>query len=184
MAAGVIASPQILQLSGIGPARLLSSIGINTIINNSAVGQGLSDHPLIPLYYTVNSNRTWDIVLQDNDVFNADLGQWMASHTGLFVDTPGNMHSFLRIPQNDPIFRVVDDPSSGPHSPHLETIWTVRRDAYIVSSNMLIYVTTERLCTVRWAPRLPRETISQSWLRLSLRHPVRQLITVPQSPQS
>ena len=125
LAAGVIGSPQILQLSGIGPSRHLSSLGISTLINNSAVGEGLSDHPLVPLYYQVNSTATWDIVLRNTSVFNDDLGEWMTSHTGLFVDTPGNMQSFLRIPSNDPIFRSVSDPTPGPESAHLEAIWVV-----------------------------------------------------------
>ncbi|THG95129.1 hypothetical protein EW026_g6469 [Hermanssonia centrifuga] len=123
LAAGVIGTPQILQLSGIGPHALLQGLDITTIVNSPKVGKGLSDHPLVPLYYEVNSNETWDIVLRDPDVFNADLAEWMANRMGLFVDSPGNTQSFFRIPRSDPIFHVYPDPAAGPLSAHLETIW-------------------------------------------------------------
>ena len=125
LSAGVFNTPQILQLSGIGPKRVLSSVGIQPIVVNDAVGKSLSDHPMVPLYYKVNSNQTWDAVLRDTNLFNSDLGQWMANKTGLFVDSPGNTQAFFRIPNNDPIFKIYDDPAAGPQSAHLETIFVV-----------------------------------------------------------
>lgn len=44
VSAGAVNSPQILQLSGIGPAELLKSHGIEVQHNLSQVGQGLQDH--------------------------------------------------------------------------------------------------------------------------------------------
>ncbi|KAI0684460.1 hypothetical protein BC835DRAFT_1409160 [Cytidiella melzeri] len=123
LSAGVFASPQILQLSGVGPYQLLSNLGIKTLVNNSAVGQGLADHPMIPMWYTTNATTTWDPVLQNSTVFNADLNQWLASQTGLFVDSPADTQNFFRIPSTDPIFQLVPDPSSGSQSAHLETIF-------------------------------------------------------------
>ncbi|KAJ3553827.1 hypothetical protein NM688_g3411 [Phlebia brevispora] len=123
LAAGVFGSPQILQLSGIGPQRVLRSVGITPIVDNNDVGAGLADHPLVPLYYEVNSNATWDNVLRDNNVFNADLAQWMSNRTGLFVDSPGNTQSFFRIPDDDPIWLLYKDPAAGPNSAHMETIY-------------------------------------------------------------
>lgn len=99
--------------------------GVNPIVLNDNVGVGLADHPLVPLYYQVNSNATWDTVLQDDSVFNADLAEWMANKTGLFVNSPGNTQSFLRIPDDDPIFKLYKDPAAGPNSAHLETIYVV-----------------------------------------------------------
>ncbi len=45
LAAGAINSPQLLQLSGIGPAALLSDAGIPTYRDVAAVGSHLNDHP-------------------------------------------------------------------------------------------------------------------------------------------
>lgn len=44
LSAGVFGSPQILMLSGIGPRRHLTSLGI-PVVQNLAVGQNLQDHP-------------------------------------------------------------------------------------------------------------------------------------------
>lgn len=44
LSAGAIQSPQILQLSGIGPASLLSEHGIDVKVDSPEVGQNLQDH--------------------------------------------------------------------------------------------------------------------------------------------
>ncbi len=45
LSAGAIGSPQILLLSGVGPADHLSSLGIPVVLNKPGVGQNLRDHP-------------------------------------------------------------------------------------------------------------------------------------------
>ncbi|PGG95816.1 hypothetical protein AJ79_09853 [Helicocarpus griseus UAMH5409] len=52
MAAGSIHSPQILQLSGIGPKALLESLKIETIVDIPGVGQNLQDHLDLKINYT------------------------------------------------------------------------------------------------------------------------------------
>lgn len=44
VAAGAINSPQLLMLSGIGPADHLASVGIKTLIDRAGVGENLQDH--------------------------------------------------------------------------------------------------------------------------------------------
>jgi len=44
LAAGAIQSPQILQLSGVGPAKLLESHGIAVLVDSPGVGGNLQDH--------------------------------------------------------------------------------------------------------------------------------------------
>ena len=44
VASGVFNSPQLLQLSGVGPAALLNSLGIAVIADMPGVGYGLADH--------------------------------------------------------------------------------------------------------------------------------------------
>lgn len=49
--AASIHSPQVLQLSGIGPSQLLSKYGFETIVDLPAVGQNFQDHPtLYPVF--------------------------------------------------------------------------------------------------------------------------------------
>lgn len=44
LAAGAINSPQLLQLSGIGPGDLLQSLGLPVVVDNPHVGAGMQDH--------------------------------------------------------------------------------------------------------------------------------------------
>jgi choline dehydrogenase len=52
LAAGAYNSPQLLQLSGIGPAGLLGALGIPVVLDQPLAGQGLQDHALVPLVHT------------------------------------------------------------------------------------------------------------------------------------
>ena len=54
LSAGAIGSPQILQLSGIGPGGLLQKLDIPVVKNLGAVGQNLQDHLQIRTVYEVN----------------------------------------------------------------------------------------------------------------------------------
>ena len=44
LAAGAIQSPQLLQLSGIGPPDLLRALGIPVVADSPGVGENLQDH--------------------------------------------------------------------------------------------------------------------------------------------
>ena len=58
LSAGAIGTPQILQLSGIGPANLLQKYGIKTKANLPGVGQNLQDHLQIRSVYKVEGVKT------------------------------------------------------------------------------------------------------------------------------
>jgi choline dehydrogenase len=55
LSAGAINSPQLLQLSGIGPAALLRSHGIDPVLDNPHVGGNLQDH--LAVVYSYKSTR-------------------------------------------------------------------------------------------------------------------------------
>ena len=54
LSAGAINSPQLLQLSGIGPAAVLKSHGIEVVRDLGEVGQGLQDHLAISRRFSAN----------------------------------------------------------------------------------------------------------------------------------
>ena len=58
LAAGAIASPQLLQLSGIGAAEALHKHGIETLIERPGVGENLQDHLQIRTIYSVDNTIT------------------------------------------------------------------------------------------------------------------------------
>ena len=49
LSAGAIASPQLLMLSGMGPANRLRSLGIQVVYDLPGVGQNLRDHPSVTM---------------------------------------------------------------------------------------------------------------------------------------
>jgi choline dehydrogenase len=51
LAAGAIGSPQLLLLSGIGPAGALRALGIGAVADIAGVGQNLQDHPVVMMTY-------------------------------------------------------------------------------------------------------------------------------------
>ncbi|MBS4047883.1 MAG: GMC family oxidoreductase N-terminal domain-containing protein [Alphaproteobacteria bacterium] len=58
LSAGAINSPQILQLSGIGPAALLKEHGIDVVHDLPGVGENLQDHLQLRMIYKVKGLKT------------------------------------------------------------------------------------------------------------------------------
>lgn len=54
LSAGVLTSPKLLQLSGIGPAALLARHGIACTVDNPAVGANMSEHMMISLSHRLH----------------------------------------------------------------------------------------------------------------------------------
>ncbi|KAF8514943.1 aryl-alcohol oxidase-like protein [Hysterangium stoloniferum] len=123
LSGGVVGSPHILLLSGIGPKAELQEKGIKPIVDIPDVGKNIFDHPLVANYYRVDSEKTFDALLRDHGLFGKTMQQWQESQQGLFVLSPANTQGYLRIPEDSPIFKKVEDPASGPHSAHTELIF-------------------------------------------------------------
>jgi len=58
LSAGAIGSPQILQLSGVGPAALSKAHGIDVVKDLAGVGENLQDHLQIRAVYKVENTKT------------------------------------------------------------------------------------------------------------------------------
>ncbi|MDO8778257.1 MAG: GMC family oxidoreductase N-terminal domain-containing protein [Burkholderiaceae bacterium] len=70
--AGAIQSPQLLQLSGVGPARLLEAVGVPVVHNLPGVGANLQDHLQVRLTFRCRGVRTL------NDLASSKLKQLAA----------------------------------------------------------------------------------------------------------
>ncbi|CAG9764253.1 unnamed protein product [Ceutorhynchus assimilis] len=67
LSAGAINSPQLLMLSGIGPAQELRKHGIKCIKNSPNVGRNLMDHMIFPgLAYQINSSYYDNVTLEES----------------------------------------------------------------------------------------------------------------------
>lgn len=56
LCAGAIASPQILMLSGIGPAEHLEEVGLPVVLDLPGVGKNLRDHPAVNMHWRLQTN--------------------------------------------------------------------------------------------------------------------------------
>ena len=81
LSAGSIQSPQLLQLSGIGPAALLQSRGVAVVHDLAGVGENLQDHLQIRLIFESTRATTNDQL--NSWVGQARLGlQWLLHRSG------------------------------------------------------------------------------------------------------
>jgi choline dehydrogenase len=71
LCAGAVNSPQLLQLSGIGPAATLAALGIAPLLNNASVGGHLQDHLAVVYSYKAT-------VPTLNDELHSTLGKLKA----------------------------------------------------------------------------------------------------------
>ena len=78
LAAGALLTPQLLQLSGIGPAGLLQRLGIQVVHALPGVGENLQDHLQVRLYYECTQPIT------TNDELNSWFGQMKIGMQWLF----------------------------------------------------------------------------------------------------
>ena len=91
LSAGSIGSPQLLLLSGIGPAQDLRAAGVTTRHDLPGVGRNLQDHPFITMLHAVSTTDT---------LFGADkpkpLAEWMLRRTGPLSSTVAEVVAFVR----------------------------------------------------------------------------------------
>ena len=95
LSAGAVNSPQILQLSGIGPAALLKSQGIKIVVD-APVGENLQDHLQIRAVFKVKGTRTLNTLA--NSIFGkAKIGaEYLFKRSGPMSMSPSQLGAFTR----------------------------------------------------------------------------------------
>ncbi|QHI99533.1 choline dehydrogenase [Xylophilus rhododendri] len=96
LCAGAIGSPQILQLSGIGPADTLRAQGIAPVADLPGVGANLQDHLQIRAVFKIEGAPTLN-VLASSWWGKARIGlQYLASRSGPMSMAPSQLGAFTR----------------------------------------------------------------------------------------
>jgi choline dehydrogenase len=96
LCAGSIGSPQILQLSGIGPADLLRRHGIEVIVDAPGVGANLQDHLQIRAVYKISGSPTLN-ALSASLFGKAKIGlEYFFKRTGPMSMAPSQLGAFTR----------------------------------------------------------------------------------------
>ncbi|MEL1249626.1 GMC family oxidoreductase [Aurantiacibacter gilvus] len=95
LSAGAFGSPQLLMLSGIGPAAHLHEHGIAVAADLPGVGQDLQDHPIAMALYKsavpIDFNRQIRL-----DRLALNLLRWEWNGSGLFSQSPMSVQGFVR----------------------------------------------------------------------------------------
>jgi len=95
LSGGAFNSPQLLLLSGIGPADEIREHGINVVHDLPGVGRNLQDHASIGMIYDAAGNFTYDRDLR-LDRMALSLLRWHLFGTGIVGDLPVGAQAFIR----------------------------------------------------------------------------------------
>jgi choline dehydrogenase len=92
---GTFNSPQLLQLSGIGPAAQLQQHGIRPLVDLPGVGANLQDHPIALSFWGTTRPNTFDRELR-LDRIAVNLARWMLTGEGTPAQSPLTIQGFIR----------------------------------------------------------------------------------------
>ncbi|NBV16511.1 GMC family oxidoreductase N-terminal domain-containing protein [Janthinobacterium sp.] len=96
LTAGAIGSPQLLQLSGIGPAALLQQHGIVPVLDSAGVGGNLQDHLQLRMVFKVQGVKTLN-VMASNLVGKMQIGlQYALFQSGPMSMAPSQLGAFAK----------------------------------------------------------------------------------------
>jgi choline dehydrogenase len=96
LAAGAIGSPQLLQLSGIGPGALLQQHGISVVCDLPGVGGNLQDHLQLRMMFRVKGVRTLN-EMANSWMWKAMMGlQYALFRSGPLTMAPSQLGAFAR----------------------------------------------------------------------------------------
>jgi choline dehydrogenase len=121
---GAYNSPQLLMLSGVGPAEHLMTREVEVLLDQPAVGENLSDHPATQLVWTTPEPQSLLLALEP-----AALEQYEATQTGPFASNLAEAGGFARVgadaPAPDIQFHVapVHIVDEGMRDPEAHGVW-------------------------------------------------------------
>jgi choline dehydrogenase-like flavoprotein len=96
LAAGAIGSPQILQLSGIGPGAVLQPLGIEVLHDLNGVGENLQDHLQIRCAYKVSGVKTMNERYQSLAQRAGFAAQYVLTRRGPMTMAPSQLGAFVK----------------------------------------------------------------------------------------
>ncbi|EED22573.1 choline dehydrogenase, putative [Talaromyces stipitatus ATCC 10500] len=98
VSAGAFQSPQLLMVSGVGPAVILQEHGIKVIHDLPGVGQDMNDHIFFGIAYRVDVTTTTS--LQYGNALEEAIQEFNTEQSGLLSNPGGDFGGYEKIPAN------------------------------------------------------------------------------------
>ena len=98
VSAGTFQSPQLLQVSGVGPADLLKKYDIDVVADRSGVGYGMNDHIFYGISYRVNVQT--DSALQYGQAMQQAIEDFDNEQSGLLSSPGGDFGGYEKLPHD------------------------------------------------------------------------------------
>jgi choline dehydrogenase len=95
LAGGAVNTPQLLQLSGIGPADLLAGLGIPILVDAPEVGEGLQDHLVSGLAPAAYGGTMYGATRA------SELVKYLSTRKGMLSSNVAEAYGFVRTPVAD-----------------------------------------------------------------------------------
>ena len=151
LSAGAFNSPQILMLSGIGPAAELRAHGIEVIHDLPGVGQNLQDHASVGAIYEASGPFTFDKELRLDRVALSAV-KWQLTGGGVMGDLPVGAQGFLRTREglDRPDVQMLINPVAMDARIWFPG-WRARKGDYVSLSNVLLHPESRGTVTLRSA---------------------------------
>ncbi|WP_231127922.1 GMC family oxidoreductase [Mycobacterium colombiense] len=96
LSAGSLATPKLLQLSGIGPRAVLSEAGVDVRVDSPRVGQRLREHRCLPLQYRLLENKGYNRRLATPLGQAMTAARYLLTHKGPIATPAYDMLTFVR----------------------------------------------------------------------------------------
>ncbi|WP_109356277.1 GMC family oxidoreductase [Sphingorhabdus sp. EL138] len=96
VSAGAFQSPQLLMLSGVGPAAHLQSHGIDVVHDSAEVGQNLQDHIDYVLSYSSPSTGTFGFSVRGFPKMLGEMWKYWRKREGMFASNITETGAFLK----------------------------------------------------------------------------------------
>ncbi|KAH7337843.1 alcohol oxidase [Rhizoctonia solani] len=99
LSAGTFQSPHLLELSGIGNAKILKKNGIKTLVDLPGVGENYQDHVLVTTTYELkpgSSSQNFDMLRNNATFAAAAAAQYNTTHDGI-ISNSGSIVSFINL---------------------------------------------------------------------------------------
>jgi choline dehydrogenase len=136
--AGTLQSPQVLQLSGIGPAGHLRAHGIPVVVDLPGVGQNMREHWAIWMNYRMHQPLSYNREFSGLRLVK-NLLKYALTHKGVMSTSSHEINGFLK--SNPELDRPDLQIHASPYSLDMSTVQTKTQFERCHGANILVYPT-------------------------------------------